>query len=48
VTVTVDFGTDLFGEVDTLLDGLDGEVRPVRRDLDVIEHRSSSYCFVSL
>jgi hypothetical protein len=29
-------GTDLFGEADTLLDGLGGEVRPIGRDQDVV------------
>jgi len=30
-------GTDLFGEKDTLLDGLGREVRPIGRDQDVLE-----------
>src|SRR6516162_7782390 len=35
-----DLGTDLFGEEDSLLDGLGGEFRPVSRDQDVLEHYS--------
>jgi len=34
------FGTDLFGEKNALLDGLGGEIRPVSRDQDVLEHYS--------
>src|SRR5580704_8035933 len=34
-------GTDLLGEKDTLLDGLDREVRPIGRYPDLLEHYSS-------
>jgi len=34
-------GTDLFGEKDTLLDGLGRKVRPIRRDQDVLEQFGS-------
>jgi len=34
-------GTDLFGEKDTLLDGLGREVRPIGRDQDVLEQFGS-------
>jgi hypothetical protein len=36
-----DLGTDLFGEKDTLLDGLGREVRPIGRDQDVLEQFGS-------
>src|SRR6516162_3991100 len=32
-------GTDLLGEEDALLDGFGGEVRPIGRDQDALEHR---------
>jgi hypothetical protein len=39
-----DLGTDLFGEKDTLLDGLGREVRPIGRDQDVLEQFGLLWC----
>jgi hypothetical protein len=42
-----DFGTDLLGEEDALLDGFGGEIRPVGRDQHVLEQCSSPPVSVS-
>jgi hypothetical protein len=36
-----DFGTDLLGEEDALLDGFGSEIRPVGRDQDILEQCNS-------